>query len=228
MDALSSFDNALLCFFNEVLLKKIEKHSAAVHLPRRRIRRQMLRFNDLKDGKMLWTTFKWLVNTSFRNVNKDVALDIQDNRVGNNTPKTSKTKLSETVPTYENDENQNYFNTNPSTSFNTVLTSIRDTFISPSSWTNIRNELAGIYYEFPTLVEDFDKGNCDYRVRTVLELMVSIAVHSDNNEFYVKKIMSLRQDMQHMLMIAIQRQYVPSALQLEDNSPVKINPSLGT
>ena len=50
---------------------------------------------------MLWTTFKWLVNTSFRNVNKDVALDIQDNRVGNNTPKTSKTKLSETVPTYE-------------------------------------------------------------------------------------------------------------------------------
>ena len=58
--------------------------------------------------------------------------------------------------------------------------------------------------------------------------MVSIAVHSDNNEFYVKKIMSLRQDMQHMLMIAIQRQYVPSALQLEDNSPVKINPSLGT
>ena len=228
MDALSSFDNALLCFFNEVLLKKIAKHSAAVHLPRRRIRRQMLRFNDLKDGKMLWTTFKWLVNTSFRNVNKDVALDIQDNRVGNNTPKTSKTKLSETVPTYENDENQNYFNTNPSTSFNTVLTSIRDTFISPSSWTNIRNELAGIYYEFPTLVEDFDKGNCDYRVRTVLELMVSIAVHSDNNEFYVKKIMSLRQDMQHMLMIAIQRQYVPSALQLEDNSPVKINPSLGT
>ena len=106
MDALSSFDNALLCFFNEVLLKKIAKHSAAVHLPRRRIRRQMLRFNDLKDGKMLWTTFKWLVNTSFRNVNKDVALDIQDNRVGNNTPKTSKTKLSETVPTYENDENQ--------------------------------------------------------------------------------------------------------------------------
>ena len=107
MDALSSFDNALLCFFNEVLLKKIAKHSAAVHLPRRRIRRQMLRFNDLKDGKMLWTTFKWLVNTSFRNVNKDVALDIQDNRVGNNTPKTNRTKQTETISTYENDENQN-------------------------------------------------------------------------------------------------------------------------
>ena len=174
---------------------------------------------------MLWTTFKWLVNTSLRNVNKDVAIDIQDNRIGNNTPKTNKPKHAETVPTGEIDENQNYFNTNPSSSLNTVLTSIRDTFISPSSWTNIRNELAGIYYEFPTLIEDFDKGNYDYRVRTVLELMVSIAVHSDNNEFYVKKIMSLRQDMQHMLMIAIQRQYVPSALQSEDNSPVKIKAS---
>ena len=46
-------------------------------------------------------------------------------------------------------------------------------------------------------------------------------------EFYVKKIMSLRQDMQHMLMIAIQRQYVPSALQLDHNSPVKIKASSG-
>ena len=39
--------------------------------------------------------------------------------------------------------------------------------------------------------------------------------------------MSLRQDMQHMLMIAIQRQYVPSALQLDHNSPVKIKASSG-
>ena len=57
--------------------------------------------------------------------------------------------------------------------------------------------------------------------------MVSIAV-TVTTRVLRKENNVASQDMQHMLMIAIQRQYVPSALQLEDNSPVKINPSLGT
>ena len=77
MDALSSFDTALVCFLNEILLNNIEKHTTSIVLPRRHMRKnkRMLKFSELKDGRLLWTAFKWLINTSLRNVNLDVAFD---------------------------------------------------------------------------------------------------------------------------------------------------------
>ena len=230
MDALSSFDTALVCFLNEILLNNIEKHTTSIVLPRRRIRKnkRMLKFSELKDGKLLWTAFKWLINTSLRNVNLDVAFDIEENHIRNNTPRNNNNNN-----VFQNDENVNYNNntknhdnySTTTSSLNSMFNTIKETFISPSSWNNIRNEIVDIYYEFPSVIKDYDNGNIDFKIRLVLELMVSIAVHSDNNEFYVKKIMKLRQDMQHMLMIAIQRQYVPAILESQTLSPVKIMPS---
>ena len=107
MDALSSFDTALVCFLNEILLNNIEKHTTSIVLPRRRIRKnkRMLKFSELKDGKLLWTAFKWLINTSLRNVNLDVAFDIEENHIRNNTPRNNNNNN-----VFQNDENVNYNN----------------------------------------------------------------------------------------------------------------------
>ena len=226
-----------LCFLNGILLKKIEKHTASITGSKSRLRsnnKRQLRFSELKDGKLLWTAFKWLINTSLRNVNLDVALDVEENHIRNNTPRSHHQNSNvffqqNKMENYYNDQNdenscnnRNVISTYAHSSLNTMLNSIKETFISPSSWNNIRNEIVDIYYEFPSVIQDYDNGNIDFKIRLVLELMVSIAVHSDNNEYYVKKIMKLRQDMQHMLMIAIQRQYVPSILESQTLSPVKL------
>jgi hypothetical protein len=237
MDALSSFDSALVCFLNGILLKKIEKHTASITGSKSRLRsnyKRLLKFSELKDGKLLWTAFKWLINTSLRNVNLDVALDIGENHIRNNTPRSHHQNSNvffqqnkmENYCNDQNDENscnnRGMISAYAPSSLNTMLNSIKETFISPSSWNSIRNEIIDIYYEFPSVIQDYDNGNIDFKIRLVLELMVSIAVHSDNNEYYIKKIMRLRQDMQHMLMIAIQRQYVPSILESQTLSPVKL------
>ena len=139
MDALSSFDTALVCFLNEILLNNIEKHTTSIVLPRRRIRKnkRMLKFSELKDGKLLWTAFKWLINTSLRNVNLDVAFDIEENHIRNNTPRNNNNNN-----VFQNDENVNYNNntknhdnySTTTSSLNSMFNTIKETFISPSSW----------------------------------------------------------------------------------------------
>ena len=103
-----------------------------------------------------------------------------------------------------------------------VLSSVMYTLTS--NWGHIRNYLAHAYEGLPTVIDEYDAANIDSRVRIALEVMLSIAVHGNDREHYVNKIMELRQETQHMLMIAIQRNYIPTIFEAAVVSPYKSPP----
>jgi len=77
------------------------------------------------------------------------------------------------------------------------------------------------YRNVPSIAGKYDAASMDEKIRMVLELCLSLAVHSEDREYFVNKIMELRHEVQHMLMISIQRQFVPAVL--DNVSPAKLS-----
>ena len=90
-----------------------------------------------------------------------------------------------------------------------------------SNWTLIREEMIAAYRNVPSIADKYDAASMDEKIRMILELCLSLAVHSEDREYFVNKIMELRHEVQHMLMISIQRQFVPAVL--DNVSPAKLS-----